>query len=842
MKSIRQFFKQLSVTRKVTLGIFLFLLMGYIFCLPRQLFCVPYSTVVVDRNGELLGARIASDGQWRFPERNTIPEKMKQCLVTFEDKYFYHHWGVNPLSIGRAIYQNIKYKRIVSGGSTITMQTIRLARSKPRTFGEKLIEIIWATRLECRASKEEILSMYISHAPFGGNVVGLDAAAWRYFGHAAEDLSWAESAMLAVLPNAPSIIHLSKGRSLLLAKRNRLLKQLFDNHIIDISTYELAIAEPLPDEPRPLPQTAPHLVNRFYKEHNGQYSRSTIDLGLQNRVEDVAERWSNEFGRSDIRNLAILVIDIPSNQVIAYCGNVHFEQERNGNQVDIIQAPRSTGSILKPFLYYAMLKEGSLLPHMLLPDIPVNINGFTPQNFNMQYEGAVPASEALARSLNIPAVNMLQRYGVPKFHYLLRQMGFKSINRPASHYGLSLILGGAEATLWEVTNAYKRLASNLSPLICQREAEAQILLDVSSPSFDIPFKENQKVQQRKVIPSISLRPLFQKDESAQLRNDTVSNRSVTSFQRNKNLQQTKEVSSFLSLGDGWEDAAESAAASWLTLSALTEVNRPEEIDWKSITSMQTVAWKTGTSYGFRDAWAVGVTSRYAVGVWVGNATGEGKPGLVGAQTAGPVLFDIFNLLPSSSWFKWPDEGFVEAEVCRQSGYLKGRFCEDVDTLFILPAGLRAEPCPYHHLVTLSADEKYRVYENALNREQTVRKSWFTLPPVWEWYYKQYHPEYKPLPPFKAGNGEDAFQPMQFIYPPINARIKLTKQLDGSQGFLTVELAHSHPDATVFWHLDNTYQMQTQDFHKISLQPSSGKHTLTAVDGQGNTVSTTFFIE
>ena len=768
---ILNFFKRLSVTQKVILCILAFLVTGYIFCLPRHLFHVPYSTVVTDRNEELLGARIASDGQWRFPPRNTTPEKIKECLITFEDKHFYHHWGVNPFAIGRAFYQNVKNKRIVSGGSTLTMQTIRLARNESRTFREKLIEMIWATRLEFRASKEEILSMYISHAPFGGNVVGLDAAAWRYFGHSADDLSWAESAMLAVLPNAPAMIHLSKGRRTLLDKRNRLLKQLLEKKTIDSSTYELAISEPLPDEPHALPHIAPYLVSRFYQERNGEYSRSTINKGIQTQVEDLAERWSNEFGRSDIRNLAILVIDIPSNQVVAYCGNVHFDRKQGGNQVDVIQAPRSTGSILKPFLYYAMLQEGSLLPDMLLLDVPVNINGFTPQNFSMQFEGAVPASEALARSLNIPAVTMLQRYGVPKFHSFLQQIGLKTINRSSSHYGLSLILGGAEATLWDVTNAYAMMGRSLLQL---PQRSCSLLLPTSriTESTD-PFQPG---------------------------------------------------------------------AVWQTFDALKEVNRPEEIDWKSIPSMQTIAWKTGTSYGFRDAWAVGVTPRYAVGVWVGNATGEGKPGLVGAQTAGPVLFDIFNLLPASSWFTRPTGIFVEAEVCRKSGHLKGRFCDETDTLLVLPAGLRTEACPYHHLVTLSADESQRIYENCANTEPTLQKSWFTLPPVWEWYYKQHHPEYKPLPPFKAGCGEDTFQPMQFIYPPMNARIKLPKQLDGSKGFLTVELAHSNPNATIFWHLDETYQAQTQDFHKISLQPAAGKHSLTAVDGEGNTISTTFFVE
>lgn len=778
VRNIIRHVRQWSATKKAVFTLAVLLVAGYVCCLPRQLFPVSYATVVADRNGELLGARIASDGQWRFPPRGTTPEKVRQCLVAFEDRHFYHHWGVNPLAVGRAAWQNLRNGRVVSGGSTLTMQTIRLARNKPRTFGEKLIEMVLATRLEFSASKEEILAMYVSHAPFGGNVVGLDAAAWRYFGHSAEELSWAEAATLAVLPNAPAMIHLAKGRKALLDKRNRLLKVLYEKGTIDASAYELAVSEPLPAAPHPLPQTAPHLVSRFYRERNGMYSRSTVDKELQMQVESLAERWSNEFSRSDIRNLAILVIDLRTNQVAAYCGNVRFGQQQAGNQVDVIRAPRSTGSILKPFLYYAMLQEGSLLPHTLLPDIPINVNGFTPQNFNLQFEGAVPASEALARSLNIPSVCMLQKYGVAKFHQLLQQIGLSTLNRPPSHYGLSLILGGAEATLWDITRTYAAMGRSLLQLpptpcsLLMPEAEAD------ADTRDAP----------------SAQEIFQ------------------------------------------------PGAVWQTFDALTEVNRPEEIDWKSIPSMQPIAWKTGTSYGFRDAWSVGVSPRYAVGVWVGNATGEGKPGLVGARTAGPVLFDVFSLLPASRWFERPQGVYVEAEVCRRSGHLKGRFCTETDTLLLLPAGLKTEACPYHHLVTLSADGTHRIYEHCANTEPTVQKSLFTLPPVWEWYYRQHHPEYTPLPPFKQGCGEDMFPSMQFIYPPMNAHILLPKQMDGSKGTLTAELAHSNPATTVYWHLDDTYLTQTEDFHKISLQPDPGKHSLTVTDSEGNSVSTTFYVK
>ncbi|MDR3267328.1 MAG: transglycosylase domain-containing protein, partial [Tannerella sp.] len=404
------------------------LLIVYLFSLPRQLFDVPYSTVVTDRNGELLGARVADDGQWRFPQSDSIPEKFKQCLIAFEDRYFYYHFGVNPPAVFRALKQNMKEKRIVSGGSTLTMQLMRISRGGKRTVGEKLIEMILATRVECRYSKDEILAMYASHAPFGGNVVGIDAAAWRYFGHSADELSWSEAAVLAVLPNAPSMIHIAKNRSLLLRKRNKLLKYLYEKGKMDEIDYHLAIGEELPAEPLPLPNIAPHLVTDYYLKNRGKKTVSSIDRDLQISIENIIERWNSVFIRSDIRNIAALIIDVHTNEIIAYCGNIPSEKNRSGNQVDVIKSPRSTGSILKPFLYYAALDEGLILPNTLLPDIPVNINGFTPQNFNMKYEGAVPASQVISRSLNVPSVFLLKEYGVPKFYDFLKRAGMTTLS------------------------------------------------------------------------------------------------------------------------------------------------------------------------------------------------------------------------------------------------------------------------------------------------------------------------------------------------------------------------------------------------------------------------------
>ncbi|MDR0712371.1 MAG: penicillin-binding protein 1C [Prevotellaceae bacterium] len=754
---------------------FIALLVAYIFCLPEPLFEAPYSTVVTDRNGELLGARIAGDEQWRFPACDTAPEKFKICLINFEDRYFQYHWGVNPFSIGRALLQNIREGRVVSGGSTLTMQVIRLARNRDRTAWEKCIEAILATRLELRHSKSKILALYASHAPFGGNVVGLDAAAWRYFGRPPAQLSWAEAATLAVLPNAPAMMHLSKNRKALLEKRNRLLKKLLETGVIDETTCDLALNESLPGEPLPLPQLAPHLVAYFYKNNEGKQTISTIDKNVQVRVEDALERWRQEFSRSDIRNAAAIVIDVQKNQAVAYCGNVLF----NENQVDVIQAERSTGSILKPFLYCAALQEGEILPQTLLPDIPVNINGFSPQNFNLQFEGAAPADEAVSRSLNVPLVYLLRKYGVPKFYDFLKQNHIASLPNPSTHYGLSLILGGAEAKLGDVANAYSNMARALLGLEAAHYA------------------------------------LFLDDEPNSARESSSYPRPISS---------------------GFHPGAV-----WQVFEAITEVNRPEQIDWKTLPSMQKIAWKTGTSYGFRDAWAVGVTPQYVVGVWVGNSSGEGRPGLTGARTAGPVMFDIFDLLPSSSWFELPDE-FMEAEVCRQSGHLKGRFCEDTDTVLVHPNGLRTTPCSYHIRINLTADERFRVYESCIGTEIITQRSWFLLPPAWAWYYKQRHPEYRSLPTFRPGCGEDALQPMQFIYPQGNVRVNLPKQLDGTTGEITLELAHSNPHATVFWHINNEYIASTGDFHKLSAKLPVGINAVTVTDNEGHTISCSIEVE
>ena len=578
---------------KIKTAMSVLLVVVYYFSLPRQLFENNYSTVIESQDGQLLGAKIASDGQWRFPESDSVPYKFQKCIVAFEDQHFYKHFGFNPISMYHAFKQNRKANRVVRGGSTLTQQVIRLHRKgKSRSYFEKGIEMILATRLEFRHSKDKILELYCAHAPFGSNVVGLEMASWKYFGLQPHQLSWAEAATLAVLPNAPSLIYPGKNQERLLAKRNRLLKKLYTDKIIDKATYELSLQESLPKKPFDVPQIAPHLVQKVAKEHPAEKIKTTIQLDLQERTNEIVKQYYNYYKQNQVYNISVLVVDVKTRNVITYVGNSPTDKEHQ-KDVDVIEAPRSTGSILKPYLYAAMLNDGYILPQTLVPDVPTQISGYSPQNFNLTYDGAVPASRALARSLNIPSVLMLQDYSVNQFYEKLQQLKLRNVNRQPSNYGLSLILGGAESNLWDLCKAYAYMSSTLTY-----------------------FNQNDSK--------------YRKNEMLNLNYDANIKPDFGSSSRQKNIF--------------------GAGAIWQTFNAMKEVNRPEGDEaWKFYDSSIEIAWKTGTSFGSRDAWAIGVTKDYVVGIWVGNATGEGRPSLTGVDSAAPILFDVFRLLPKSKW-------------------------------------------------------------------------------------------------------------------------------------------------------------------------------------------------
>jgi penicillin-binding protein 1C len=776
------------------LALFFFLL--YWFSLPRNLFEKPLSVVLEDRKGRLLGARIAADGQWRFPPVDTTPDKFAQAIICFEDKRFWSHPGFDWRALGRAMRQNLRAGRIVSGGSTLSMQVMRLARgNRPRTVYHKFIELVLATRLEWRYSKEQILSLYASHAPFGGNVVGLEAASWRYFGKSPALLTWAEAATLAVLPNSPALIHPGRNREALLAKRNRLLDRLCRFGQIDSLSLVLAQSEDLPEQPFPLPRLAPHLLDRVALGRQlDKEARvgTTLDAALQQQATTVVERHHHLLRRNEIHNLAALVMHIPTGEVLAYVGNAPGAGREHGEAVDVIPAPRSTGSILKPLLYTLMLQEGELLPAQLVPDIPTVIGGYQPENFHQEYDGAVSARRALIRSLNVPMVLMLRDYGVDKFHYELRKLGFSYIDQPPDHYGLSLILGGAEASLWQITNVYAAMSRTLGHFY-----------ELDGRYWPADFRSGHYLQ------------------------------SSTAPEEPDRAGAVREAP-FLHAG-----------ASWLTFEAMRELERPgSQGNWEIFRSGRPIAWKTGTSFGFRDAWAVGVDAEYAVGVWVGNADGEGRPGLVGVQAAAPVLFDLFGLLPSGGWFDPPYDDLRRMTVCRQSGFRPLPICP-VDTIWTASAAEKAPACPYHQWIQLDPSGQWRVDARCAGPGEMERRVWFTLPPVMEYYYKSKDPNYVALPAFRqdcAGSvEEDGAGGMQMLYPTTASAFYLPVDLNGELSEVVFQAAHRVPETTVYWHLDEAYLGQTRTFHELALKPAPGEHLLTLVDEFGRRLECRFTI-
>ena len=759
---------------KLSLGLAVFLL--WLFCLPSNLFDVPTATVVESREGIMLGARIAEDGQWRFPKMDSVPLRFEKSILLFEDEYFYEHPGFNPVSISKALWSNLTTSNR-RGGSTLTQQVIRLSRkNKGRNYGEKLIEIVQATRLEARYSKKEILNLYASYAPFGGNVVGLETASWRYFGIPSEELSWGQSAALAVLPNAPSLIFPGKNEAILKQKRDRLLLKLFQKEIIDQTTYELALDEKLPGKPFTLPEITPHLTEKVRTISRGERVTTTIDYQLQNKINRIANEHHYQLKQNEIHNLAVLVLDIETREVLAYVGNAATTPEHN-SYVDIISKSRSTGSVLKPFLFSSLLESGEILPNTLVADIPTVINGYSPENFDKKFHGAVPASLALSRSLNVPAVRMLRSYGLQRFYNKLEEMNFTTLSYPADHYGLSLILGGAESSLWDITKAYAGMASTLN------------YFNTSSSEY----RETEFVDPKYIM------------------NDKV------------NFGKNRAKPSVFDAGTIFE-----------TFNALQKVNRPEgEENWSFFSNSQQVAWKTGTSYGFKDAWAVGVTQKYAIGIWVGNADGEGRPGLTGIQAAAPILFDVLDILPKVDWFATPYDEMIETEICAKSGHLAGLFCDRVLKKWIPKEGIKTSACSYHQTIFLDAGENYRVNSSCYSLSEMKQKSWFALPPILEYYYARLHPEYKPLPAFAEDCLREGELKMEFIFPKKNETILLPKDFDENINEVVFQLAHRSPETTVFWYLNQEFVGKTETFHQLAIRPKPGTYTLTATDEDGN---------
>ena len=777
------------------------------FSLPDPLFNTSYSTVLLDKNGELLGARLAPDGQWRFPGSDlVVPETFEKAIIAYEDKRFYRHVGVDVAALARAMRDNFKAKSVVSGGSTLTMQTMRLSRQhKERNVFQKAIEIILALRAELKFSKKEILQLYAAHAPFGGNVVGLDAASWRYFHKTPDQLSWGEAATLAVLPNAPGLIHPGRNREALKIKRDRLIDKLWQEGILDETEASLAKEEPLPLAPKPLPDLAPHVLS--HEEQTQVTLHSTLDANLQERLSELLQRQADILSLNGVHNAALLVMETESGEVRAYIGNTGHETKQHQNDVDIIRSERSSGSILKPFLHCAALQEGLITPAGLLEDIPTYIRGYQPLNFTKEYTGMVPADQALAMSLNVPSVRLLQQYGLLPFKEKLVEAGITTLHFSPDHYGLPLVLGGAEVKLWDLCGAYASMGRILAH--AYEHDHLYSPQDVHPPQLFLESMVHGASRSEARIPPIA----------QHLR------------------RESKEQESLMKEAPVWN-----AGSIWLTFEAMKSLRRPDqEGHWEIFQSSKQVAWKTGTSFGYRDAWAIGITPKYTIGVWVGNADGEGRPGVIGLHAAAPILFDVLRMLnDGSEWWSPPYDALAPVQVCAQSGWPATSECVQTDTAYVV-AGSRTEHlCDFHRKVYTDPAQQFH-YEPTCMPGNAQLTDFFFVPALAESYYKRYHPAYKIIPPLHPdcqasnANGQD----LALIYPRSGVKLYIPYEWDKQKSKAVFSAVHRSDTAVVYWTLDKKFIARTKEFHQVEIDPSPGKHRLVLQDEYGSVVSAEF---
>lgn len=729
-----------------------------------------HATIVLDKDGHWLRAFASRDEQraWRIPVGpDELPTALIDAVLTFEDQRFFHHPGIDPLAIARALYDNTRAGRVVSGASTITMQVARMMERQPRTLSAKLAEAFRALQLELRYSKREILVHYLNLAPYGGNIEGIGAAAWFYYGRPVTKLNLDELVTLAAIPNSPNRYRPDRGLEALTERRNDVLGRMSSSGRITRAEAEEAMRLPVAAVRRAAPMLAAHLAEHLrQKEPGAAIIQSTIDAELQHRVSKLLAEHVRALEAHGIYNAAAVVIENETNEVRAWVGSQAFFDVSHQGQVDGVLAARSPGSTLKPFVYGLALERGLVGINTLLEDIPVHYRDWSPENFDGEWRGVVSVKDALAASLNIPAVRVAEMLEPNGLVRLLHDLEFRGFAKDLGRFGLSAVLGGCEVNLLELTNLYAALA---------RGGQFQ--------SVALTAKEAQGERRA--------RRVF------------------------------------------------SADAAFLLGEVLTDVQRPELPDlWRDTVSMPRVAWKTGTSYGRRDAWSVGFTKRYSVGVWVGNFDATGVPELVGVRAAAPLFFSIVNSLPGvhgDPWLVRP-RTLVEREVCALSGDTATPHCPH-RTRELALAGAPHTECKHHVKLELDDETGHRLCSRCRvgrARHEEVRVVW----PARVASHLEQHgfpvervPEHNPsCERGLVGAGPVIHRPLEgdlFVLregvPEEHQQIALLASTESGSGLL-------------HWFIDDAHYWSGPPGVPVLIDPAPGAHRLVAVDQEGRSAS------
>lgn len=757
----------------IILPLLIFMIANLIFPLPKQKLHPPPSILIEDRHGELIRAFTTPEGRWHIPQKlEQVSSTLELATLHYEDRWFYWHFGINPVSIGRAAIQNIKAGRIVMGGSTITMQVARMMEPKERTFWNKFIEAFRSLQLELRFSKSEILRFYFNLAPYGGNIVGSGAAARIYFEKAQHQLSLGEAALLAIIPNSPSQWRPDINPTACKNRRDLLLRQLKDAHKITEQQYQEAINESIPTKRHPMPFRAPHFARDLRKKHPHQtHFATTLDLKMQMLAENTLHEYLTPLQEKGINNGAVVIMDAANHQVRAMVGSNDFFDDDQEGQVNGAVSPRSPGSALKPFVYGLALHHGLITPETLLSDVPVDYSGYSPVNYDTQYSGTVTAKTALARSLNVPAVNLSAQLKENSVYNFLIEAGITTFEHPEHHYGLSLILGGCEVTLLELTNLYAGLANmgRFSPYQLSQDG-----------------------------------------------------------------------------GTGIEKQLLDVGACFILTEMLTEVRRPDlPTMWKSTVNKPKVAWKTGTSYEHKDAWSIGYSPKYAIGVWVGNFDGTGVAEIIGAEAAGPILFALFETLQQNEtieWFHVPDN-VEKRRVCALSGLTPTKACGATKEDFYLKNITIQRSCNIHVLVDIDDRTGYRLCSSCRVGRLYHQEMFMEWPAdVATWMKTSGYPVQEMPAHFPQCTTLIAGQGPIIRSPSAECEYIIREGVDVEYQKILLEASVSNRTQKIYWFLDHELIFSGSPEEKVFLTPVPGTHTLSCMDDEGRSTEMTLQIK
>ncbi len=721
---------------------------------------VEYSQIVTDKDGNILYSFLTADDKWRMmTELDEISPQLRKAIVFKEDKYFYYHPGINPLAIVRAVFNNVVKGKRTSGASTITMQVARMLNPKRRTYFNKITEMFRAVQLELKYSKAEILQLYLNLVPYGGNIEGVKAASVLYFEKNPNHLNLAEITTLSVIPNRPTSLQIGNNNDEVVKYRNKWLLEFDEKKVFAHQEIMDALEEPLIAFRHESPKEAPHFSYRMKMMYpNRPIIKTNLDLSKQKKTEALVSDHIKRWYANHVHNAAVFVIDNRTMNVVTYVGSADFFNKEDGGQVDGVRAVRSPGSALKPLVYALAIDAGIITPKSMLADVPVNFSGYAPQNYDEEYHGKVTVEFALAQSLNIPAVKILEETGTEIMVSTLAEANFKNITKNKNNLGLSLILGGCGVSLEEMVGMYSAFAHN---------------------------------------------GIYQ------------------------NVRWVRDDSMVIKKALMTDDAA------FMITEILTQLERPDfPNNWQSSSKLPTVAWKTGTSYGRRDAWSIGFNSDFTIGVWVGNFSGEGVPELTGANAATPLLFSIFNAINYNSpndWFDAPDDiGF--RLVCSETGFPPSDFCENTVMDFYIPAVSTNQKCNHLIQVYLSANDSFSYCLSCLPESGYKTDSFPNLPVDLIAYYDSRGINYKHIPPHNPDCERIFEQGKPKIVSPVSGVDYLINETDSQK--IMLECDASADVKKVHWYVNNRLLETSEATQKVFFYPPGGKVKISCTDDKG----------